>query len=234
MNLKELKMKLWESGLPYEDEAINKLDLIMNITLETNEKFNLTAITNKEDFVEKMIFDSALGVRDIDLQNKKILDFGSGAGFPGLVIATLFPSAHVYLLDATKKKTDYLLEVAKKVNLQNVEVINARGEEYANMHREEFDFVIARAVAPLSVLLEICVPLVKVGGEFIAMKGKTGIEEYENASMAIKKLGIELKNAMEEELPNSKETRFNLVFVKKTPTIKKYPRMYKEIIDKPL
>lgn len=234
MNLEALKVKLWESGLPYNDEAIKKLDLVMNLTLETNEKFNLTAITNKEEFVEKMIFDSALGVRDIDLNNKKVLDFGSGAGFPGLVIAILFPTANVYLLDATKKKTDYLLEVVKQVNLTNVIVINARGEEYANGHREEFDLVIARAVAPLSILLEICVPLTKVGCEFIAMKGKTGLEEFEKAASAIKKLGVELKNAMEEELPDSKETRFNLVFLKKTLTIKKYPRMYKEIVDKPL
>lgn len=235
MNLEELKIKLWEHCLPYDDETIQKLDILTKLTLEANEKFNLTAINVPEDFIEKMIFDSCLGMKDREeLTNKKILDFGSGAGFPGLVISILFPNVHVFLLEATTKKTKHLEDVVAKIGLKNVTVVNARGEEYVVSQREAFDIVIARAVAPLNILIELCAPFVKMGGYFIAMKGKGGIEEFENSISAIDKMGLRLEKIADEKLPFLNEERLNLVFNKSKKTPEKYPRQYSQILAKPL
>lgn len=235
MNLEELKIKLWEHCLPYDDETVQKLNILTKLTLSANEKFNLTAIKTVEDFLEKMIFDSSLGIKDRDeLSDKKILDFGSGAGFPGLVISILFPDARVFLLEATTKKTNHLLGVVKKLDLKNVTVVNARGEEYVTNQREAFDIVIARAVAPLNILIELCAPFVKIGGHFIAMKGKGGIEEFENSIMAMEALGLRLEKIADEQLPFLHEERLNLVFNKNKKTPEKYPRQYSQILAKPL
>lgn len=235
MNLEELKIKLWEHCLPYDDETILKLDILTKLTLYANEKFNLTAIKTVEDFLEKMIFDSSLGMKDRDeLSNKKILDFGSGAGFPGLVIAILFPASKVFLLEATTKKANHLLDVVKKLDLKNVTVVNARGEEYIAKQREAFDIVIARAVAPLNILIELCAPFVKIDGHFIAMKGKGGIEEFENSISAMEILGLRLEKIADEQLPFLQEERLNLVFNKNKKTPEKYPRQYSQILAKPL
>lgn len=235
MNLEELKIKLWEHCLPYDDETIQKLDVLTKLTLSANEKFNLTAIDTFEDFIEKMIFDSSLGMKDReDLTGKKILDFGSGAGFPGLVISILFPKAHVFLLEATTKKTNHLLEVAEKLDLKNVTVVNARGEQYVIDQRESFDIVIARAVAPLNILIELCAPFVKMNGHLIAMKGKSGIDEFEKSISAMNKLGLRLEKIADEQLPFLHEERLNLIFIKNNKTPEKYPRQYAQILSKPL
>ncbi|MDY0177924.1 MAG: 16S rRNA (guanine(527)-N(7))-methyltransferase RsmG [Bacilli bacterium] len=235
MNWEDLRVKLWENGLPYEHSMIEQLTLLATLTLTANEKMNLTAIKELEMFVEKMIFDCALGGKDhSEFENKTVLDFGSGAGFPGFVIAILFPTSDVTLLDATKKKTEHLKKIAQELNLTNVKVVNARGEEFANTHREHYDYVIARAVAPLNILIELTAPLVKVGGELIAMKGKNGLQEYEESVAAIQKTGLNLKKIFDEQLPECQEERMNFTFDKITKTPKKYPRAYAEILAKPL
>lgn len=235
MKLKELKIKLWENCLPYEDSMIDKLSFLVDLTLKANQKMNLTAIEDFDSFIEKMVFDSALGIKEHEgFENKKLLDFGSGAGFPGLVIAILFPALHVTLLDATKKKTIHLVEMIKELELENVDVVNTRGEIFVADHREYFDYVIARAVAPLNILIELTSPLIKLNGELIAMKGKNGLKEYEDALSVIKKLGLKLKKIFNEELPESHEERMNFVFDKIALSPKKYPRSYAEILAKPL
>jgi 16S rRNA (guanine527-N7)-methyltransferase len=235
MTLEELKVKLWESNLPYDDEKIQKLETLAKLTLLENEKFNLTAIKDFDTFIEKMIFDSALGLRGReDLDNKTILDFGSGAGFPGLVLAILFPDMKITLLDSTKKKTDHLLRMIEFLGLNNADVVCARGEEYVKEHRESFDYVIARAVSALNILVELCSPFVKVGGVFVSMKGKQGFLEYESSKSAVEKVGLRLENICDEELPSEHEERMNLFLDKIKSTPKKYPRPYKEIMAKPL
>ena len=233
MNIKELKNYLQEYEISCSDEQLNLLNLFMKCTLETNVKFNLTAITNEEQFVEKMIFDSALALYDLDISNKKIIDIGTGAGYPGMVLKILEPKADVYLLDSTAKKIKYLEEFAMANNIQ-IQGVVARAEDYARSHIEAFDYATARAVAALNVLLELIVPLLKVGGTFIAMKGAGYEKEIQDSQNALKKLNCRIESIEEFELPESKESRAIIRIVKEKPTNKKYPRQYNEIKKLPL
>ncbi len=180
-----------------------------------------------------MIFDSAIALTDLNLDGKKAIDIGTGAGFPGVVIYLLNPKVNLTLLDSTGKKIELLKEYAKE-NGYNYEAVTARAEEYAREHREEYDYVFARAVAPLNILLELCIPLLKVGGSFIAMKGPGLEEELELCSNALKKLNCHIHKVIEDELPESLEKR-NLIYITKDkPTHNKYPREYKDIKKLPL
>lgn len=214
------------------EEQLNLLMTFMKSTLETNEKFNLTAITDRDVFVEKMIFDSAIVLKELDLANKSIIDIGTGAGYPGMVLRILEPNANVYLLDSTKKKIDYLKEFANANNLK-ITGISSRSEDYARNNREKFDYAIARAVASLNILLEIIVPLLKVGGTFIAMKGLGYEQEINDSKRALEKLNVHIDHIYEFDLPESKEKRAVIYLVKDKETNKKYPREYKEIKKQP-
>lgn len=233
MNFNELKNYLQEYDINCSDEQLNLLNSFMKCTLETNEKFNLTAITNEEQFVEKMIFDSALALYDLDISNKKIIDIGTGAGYPGMVLKILEPKADVYLLDSTAKKIKYLEEFASSNTIQ-VQGVVARAEEYARNNIETFDYATARAVSALNILLELITPLLKVGGTFIAMKGAGYEKEIQDSQNALKKLNCRIESIEEFELPESKESRAIIRIVKEKPTNKKYPRQYNEIKKLPL
>ena len=233
MKINELKNYLHQYEINCSDEQLNLLDAFMKCTLETNEKFNLTAITNEDQFVEKMIFDSALALYDLDLSNKKIIDIGTGAGYPGMVLKILEPNADIYLLDSTAKKIAYLNEFAAKNNIQ-IQGVVSRAEDYARNNFEQFDFAIARAVAALNILLELIMPLLKVGGTFIAMKGAGYEQEIQDAQKAFKKLNCRIESIEEFELPESKESRAIIRIIKEKPTNKKYPRQYNEIKKLPL
>ena len=154
MKINELSATLKIQEINCSEEQLNLLNTFMNVTLETNEKFNLTAITNEDEFVEKMIYDSALALYDLDLSEKSIIDVGTGAGFPGMVLKILEPKAKVTLLDSTAKKINHLLSFAKEQNIK-VEGIAARAEDYARNNREKFDYATARAVSQLNILLEL-------------------------------------------------------------------------------
>ena len=214
-------------------DIINLLEVLQKDTLETNEKFNLTAIKDENKFRELMILDSLLPLSLLDLSNKSVLDIGTGAGYPGLPLA-ICSTGNFTLLDSTKKKIDHINEFVSANNIKNVKTVSSRAEEYARNNRDKYDVVIARAVASLNVLLEIALPLVKVGGYFIAMKGPRGLEEIDEAKKAIKELDCEVIEIHEEELPESKEKRVNILFQKKKETKSKYPREYKDIVNKPL
>lgn len=233
MNIKELKNYLQEYEINCSDEQLNLLNSFMKCTLETNVKFNLTAITNEEQFIEKMILDSALALYDLDLSNKKIIDIGTGAGYPGMVLKILEPKADVYLLDSTAKKIRYLEEFAGDHNI-SVHGVVARAEDYARNNIETFDYAIARAVAALNVLLELIIPLLKVGGTFIAMKGAGYEKEIRESQNAFKKLNCRIESIEEFELPESKESRAIIRVVKEKTTNRKYPRQYNEIKKLPL
>lgn len=234
MNFEQLKSELQCFITNINDEQVEKLHRFMDIVLTKNKAFNLTAIKDEETFVEKMILDSALAGHDFDFNGKNTLDVGSGAGFPGIVLAILYPQGQFVLLEATRKKCVHLKEVAKELGLDNVCVINDRAEIYIRNHREYFDAAIARAVAALNVLIELCVPFVKVGGNFIAMKSQKAEEEYNVAYLAMKRLNITLLKKDKYILPESKEDRTNLIFVKNKENDTRYPRDYKFIITKPL
>ena len=153
MDKTELLKRLNNEEISCDDSQLNLLMTLMDSTLKQNEKFNLTAIKEEPVFVEKMIFDSAIAFRELDLTDKSIIDVGTGAGFPGMVIRILAKDANVTLLDSTKKKIDYLKEFALANNLK-INGVSERAEDYSRSHREQYDYATARAVASLSILLE--------------------------------------------------------------------------------
>ena len=162
-----------------------------------------------------------------------ILDIGAGAGFPSVVLAILSPKAHIYALDSTAKKVEFIKDFASKNSL-DVSGITARAEDFAKENRERFMVATARAVAPLRILIELAMPLLKVGGVFIAMKGPGFEEEIKEAEGAFRKLNCQVDYIYEDQLPESKESR-SFIYIKKIgETPKKYPRQYSEIKNKPL
>ena len=230
MTKEELQKYLLESGVSTNVEVFENL---LKDTLTTNEKFNLTAIKDEDSFRELMIYDSLLPLSFLNFNDKKVLDVGTGAGYPGLPLA-VSSKGEFTLLDSTKKKIDHIIEYVKSNDIKNVVGVNARAEDFVKTHREVFDVVIARAVSSLNILLELCLPLVKVGGVFIAMKGAKGKEEIEQSKRALACLDAEIVEIQEAILPISKEKRINIVIKKKSSTNKKYPREYKDIVNKPL
>ena len=228
MTLKEFQTLLAIKGINCGDEEASLLESYMFYILDKNEKVNLTAITDKNEFMSKMLFDSALPLLLTDFNDKKVLDIGTGAGFPGTVI-NILSTADVSLLDSTAKK----LKVISGFKDNFFHTINARAEDYAKDHRNEYDIVIARAVASLSILLEIAIPLVKVGGYFIAMKGPEASREIKKASSALEKLGCSVVKVDSHILPTGDE-RINILIKKDKATSHKYPRIYSEIKKNPL
>ena len=224
-------MKLLEEfGLT--NEQISKLQRYLELLLEWNEKFNLTAITDKDEIEEKHFIDSIELIKFFDVKNKSLLDVGSGAGFPGIPLAIVEPSLNVTLLESNGKRINFLREVVKELGLKNVEIIQGRSEELGT--REKYDIVTARAVKELNVLLEITFYLVKVGGYFIAYKSTGVDEEISNAKHAFKCLQIDEYKKFDYSLPKSKNCRVFLGILKKYKTQRKYPRKYGEITKQPL
>ena len=221
---------LKEYGL--EDSKISLFEKYRNLLLEWNEKFNLTAIKDLDEIEEKHFVDSLYLDKFVNLENKTLLDVGSGAGFPGIPLAIAHPNLKVFLLESNGKKVSFLKEVVKQLDLKNVEVIQSRAEEF--LDKERFDIVTARAVKELNILLEICIPLVKIGGTFAAYKSNAVDEEISHAKHAYKVLDITKVERFDYQLPNSKDNRVLLLIFKTKPTKKKYPRNYSEIVKAPL
>lgn len=231
MNREEFILELKELNIELNEEILLNLEQYYNILKEENEKYNLTRIIEKEDVYLKHFYDSLTITKIIDIENESICDLGSGAGFPGLVLAICFPNAKLTLIESNGKKCNFLNIVKEKLSLQNVNVINTRVEEYAKENRELFDIVTARAVAPIKHLLEYGVPLVKVGGYFIAMKANVE-EETKNIENYYNKLNINFEEKIEFNLPKENSVRTLLKYQKKEITNIKYPRRYSEIIKK--
>lgn len=221
-------------GIKPTEEQLNKLDAYATMLIEYNKKFNLTAITKKEDIYLKHFYDSLTITKAIDLSgNLKILDIGTGAGFPGLVLKIFFPNIELTLLDSNNKKILFLNEVIKELDLKNVNCIHSRAEELSKEFREYFDLVTSRAVAHLRILTELAIPYLKVNGLFIPLKGNIE-EELQASTNTITKLKSEVINIINFNLPIENSTR-NIVTIKKcssTPTI--YPRAYDKIKKKAL
>ena len=233
MNKIRLLNELEKRNIHAEPEQINLLWEYMDIVLETNKKFNLTAIKDEETFVEKMIFDSALLLNNQNFENQTIVDIGTGAGFPSIVLAILSPTAHIVAIDSTKKKVDFIHKFVEE-NKLNVETIATRVEDYVQDHREQYLLVTARAVASLRVLLELAVPMLQCGGHLIAMKGPDFENEIKEAQGAFKKLRCEIDYIYEDQLPECGESRYFIYIKKVGPTPKKYPRTFGEIKKQPL
>ena len=233
MNRESFVLELNKRGINCDEKQLNLLWDFMHHVLKTNESFNLTAVKDEESFVEKMIFDSALLLNNQNFEGIDILDIGAGAGFPSVVLSILSPKAHVFALDSTAKKVKFIEDYAKEKSL-DVTGITARAEEFARDNRDRFMVVTARAVASLRILVELALPMLKVGGVFIAMKGPGFEEEIKEAQGALKKLKGEIDYIYEDQLPESKESR-SFIYIKKVgETPNKYPRAYGDIKNKAL
>ena len=233
MNKESFKQELVNLGLEVSNEKVDLLENFMLETLKANESINLTAIKDKDKFWELMILDSAYPLKYLDYKGKKVIDIGTGAGYPGMVMATL-SDAEFTLLDATKKKVNFFSNYADEHKYPNIKPVCARAEEFAREHREEYDIAVARAVADLPILLELTIPLLKVDGYFIALKGSKGLEELEKSRIALDKLGAVVEQVDEYQLPESKEKRINIVIKMIKKTSPKYPRDYSVIINNTL
>ena len=216
MNKEQLQALVNQNIVHLSDEMFSSLEELMQDTLTTNEKFNLTAIKNEEDFRELMIYDSLLPLKYIDFSNKKILDVGTGAGYPGLPLA-IASSGEFALLDSTAKKINHINEYVNAHDITNVQGISARAEDYVKDHREGFDIVVARAVSPLNILLELCIPALKIGGYMLAMKGSNAEEEILEAKKAFQALNCKIEAKYFDNLPISGEKRA-LIIIKKEKT----------------
>lgn len=195
---------------------------------------NLTAITDPEEVARLHFLDSAALLTLTDFREKTVVDVGTGAGFPGLPLRILEPSIRLTLLDAQNKRINFLQEVCQDLSLTGVSCVHGRAEAFAAEHRETFDLAVSRAVAALPVLAELCLPLVKVGGSFLAMKSVDCTSELEAADRALSLLGGRLEKPLDYRIPGT-DVRHRLVIVKKIgETPKKYPRMFAKIKKNPL
>ena len=221
-NLKELNINI-------TDDILNKLDIYYNFLVEYNSHTNLTSITEEEDVYLKHFYDSLTIVKAIDLNTvDTLIDVGTGAGFPGMVLAIVYPSLKVTLLDSNNKRINFLNELKDKLGITNVTTIHDRSEIYAKNHKDMYDVVTARAVKNMKELTELCLPLVKVNGYFIPLKGNIE-DELDNAQSIIKDINGVVENIVSFKLPNGDNR--NIIKIKKNDKCpNKFPREYKEIV----
>lgn len=234
MNKKEFIQEINKLGIQLTDEQLHQLDKYYQLLIEWNKVMNLTGITEEKEVYLKHFYDSLTIAKVIDLTKEKSLcDVGSGAGFPGMVLKIVFPNLKVTLVDSLNKRIKFLTEVANELNLKDIALVHARAEDFAKNNREKFDVVTARAVAPINVLLEYCLPLTKVGKYFISLKGNIS-QEIILLNNSLTKIGGKLINSQEFLLPIENSNRSLLVITKENPTSKKYPRHPKDIKINPL
>lgn len=225
MNFKEIFLtKLQQANIQLTDTQVSQFVRYYELLVETNKVMNLTALTEPEDVAVKHFIDS-LTVYDGAMHNATLADVGTGAGFPGVPLKIYDSSIKITLLDSLAKRLKFLETLTGELGLQNIVRIHARAEDGGRDKklREQFDFVTARAVARLNVLAEFCLPLVKVGGRFIAMKGEAA-EEIREAEQAIALLGGRIAGIKDIKLPNLADRRTLVIIEKIKTTPNKYPR----------
>lgn len=233
MNDKEFKEELSKLGIVLKSTQEKQLEMYYNLLIEWNNKMNLTGITERNSVYLKHFYDCITLIKAIDLtKNLKIVDVGTGAGFPGLVLKIVFPNLDVVLVDALNKRINFLNHVIESLKLENIEAIHDRIENYAKNNLEVFDLVTCRAVAKLNIISELCLPLAKINGYFIPMKAT--IEDEISDTKYLEVLKSKVESVITFNLPIENSVR-NLIVIKKYGSIdKKYPRQYDKIIKNPL
>ncbi|MDO4811436.1 MAG: 16S rRNA (guanine(527)-N(7))-methyltransferase RsmG [Eubacteriales bacterium] len=202
--------------------------------LETNKVMNLTAITQPQDVARLHLLDCAALLNMADFSGKRVVDVGTGAGFPGMPLRILKPDFDLTLLDSLGKRIAFLQDTCREMGLERVECVHARAEEFAAVHREQYDIATSRAVAALNVLCELALPLVKVGGQFLAMKSVDSDEEIRTAKSAMAQLGGKIEDIRDYTIPGTHIVHRVVVIrkVKHTPTA--FPRTFAKIKKAPL
>ena len=227
-----LRQGLRELGL--DEGRAETLERFAGLLLEKNEVMNLTAITEPAAVAQLHLLDSAALTRFADLSGKTVVDVGTGAGFPGMPLRILKDDFDLTLLDSLGKRIAWLAEVCGALGLERVECVHARAEEFAAARRESYDLAVSRAVAQLNVLCELALPLVKVGGRFLAMKSVDTEDEIAAAKGAIKTLGGRIARVEDYRIPTSEVMHRVIIIEKITPTGAKYPRAFAKIKKQPL
>ena len=223
--IEKMQEKSMDLGVRFLVEQAEQFFDYMNLLIEWNEKMNLTAITDPEEIILKHFIDSITILKDIE-DGSKVVDVGTGAGFPGIPLSIMNPTLKITLVDSLNKRLIFLQEVVNKLGLKNIEIVHARAEEFGQnkKYRETFDIATSRAVANLSTLSEYLIPLVKVGGKVISMKAAEAQEEINEAKKAIEVLGGEIEKIDEFNLPQRDRGRTVVIIKKEKQTPGKYPR----------
>lgn len=222
-----------EMGLGIPDNAAERFRLYYELLREKNAVMNLTAISGEGDTARLHFLDSLSPLLLCDMSGRSVIDVGTGAGFPGLPLKIACPELKLTLLDSQNKRVEFLSEVCRALELEDAECVHGRAEEFPD-RRESYDFAVSRAVARLNVLCELCLPYVKPGGAFLALKGPALSAELEEARKAIGLLGGKLERVFDYAIPGV-EARHNIAVIRKlSPTPKKYPRRFAMIKKSPL
>lgn len=217
-------------GINLHKEQIKKFSRYLELLVQWNQKINLTSLKTPQEIIIKHFLDSISCIKVINkymnIEGTSIIDVGTGAGFPGMPIKIVCPSISLFLLEARKKKTIFLEKIIEEINFQKVEVINGRAEAFGKCpdYRQKYDIVLSRAVALLNTLSEYCLPLVRVGGLFVAQKGRSYREEIDKALKAVQFLGGELIGVENVRIPFINQERYLLIIKKIKDTPSKYPR----------
>lgn len=222
-----LKEYIQKIGIELSQDKIDKLIKYYELLVEKNKVMNLTAITEYKDVVIKHFADSLSIIKAVNMSEvTNIIDIGTGAGFPGMVLKIVFPDVKITLLDSLNKRVNFLNEVITELHLKDINAIHGRAEDYAHndIYREKYDLCVSRAVANLSTLSEYCIPYVKVGGKFVSYKAGECEEEINNAKKAVNMLGGKIEETVDFILPETDISRTFVVIDKLRNTSVKYPR----------
>lgn len=230
----EFQNHLKDKGIILDTKQIELFQKYYEILVEWNQKMNLTAITEKEDVYLKHFYDSLTIAFDFEFQNQSIIDVGAGAGFPSIPLKIVYPDLKITIVDSLNKRITFLNHLFKELELMNCQAIAARAEEYAKDNREKADIVMARAVARLNILDELCLPLVKKDGYFLSLKGKKAKEELNEAKKGIHILGGKIEKISDFTLADLEDHRSNIIIKKIKTTPSKYPRQFSKIKKQPL
>ncbi len=229
-----LRQGLQELGIPADDELLQRFRIYYEELSEANAVMNLTAITGEEDTARLHFLDCAALLGCADFRGKTLIDVGTGAGFPGLVLKIVCPELGLTLLDSLDKRLGFLRRCCEMLGFDDVSLVHARAEEIPEGFREHFDFAAARAVARLNVLAELCLPYVKPGGAFLAMKGPELDGELREAYTALRTLGGSLERRFDCRIPGTEITHSTALIRRTGPVPPKYPRRWAQIKKKPL
>lgn len=224
-----------EYGLSIDETDLNAFRRYYELLEETNKVMNLTAISGEEDVATLHFLDSLALLKVMDFENAKVIDIGSGAGFPGIPLKIGCPSLKLTMLDALAKRVGFMAQVCDEAGLE-AEPIHGRAEEYGQKkeYREQFDIAVSRAVASMNMLAELCIPFIKVGGCMLAMKSIESEDEVKKSEECLKKLGCVIEMWVDYPVPHTDVTHRCVVIRKVTSTPKQYPRRFAKIQKEPL
>ena len=236
-NIDILKKGIEDFGLEANEKVLSDFQEYKELLVEWNQKMNLTGIEDeKEVFIKHFLDSISAGSKGYIQDGMSLIDVGTGAGFPGLPLKICLPELKVTLLDSLNKRINFLQEVAKEIQIDDIEFIHGRAEDFGKNedYREKFDIATARAVAGLPVLMEFCVPFIKIGGYFVCLKGPNANLELEESKKAMEVLGVEYIEKIDVKLPEIDLNHNILIFKKVKNTPSKYPRKAGKVSKNPI